>query len=161
MTAGIVSARGRDIGAGPYDDFLQIDAPVNRGNSGGPTFNLAGEVDRREHGDRLALGRQRRHRLRHPVRDVHDRSSRAEGQRARSTRGYLGVQHSAGDAGNRRRHRPERAEGALVARRRRTTRPPARPASSPATWSSAVNGEPVKDARDLRATSPRCSRARR
>ena len=44
VTAGIVSARGRDIGAGPYDDFLQIDAPVNRGNSGGPTFNTEGEV---------------------------------------------------------------------------------------------------------------------
>jgi serine protease Do len=44
VTAGIVSARGRDIGSGPYDDFLQIDAPVNHGNSGGPTFNAAGEV---------------------------------------------------------------------------------------------------------------------
>ena len=44
MTAGIVSARGRDIGSGPYDDFLQIDAPVNHGNSGGPTFNTDGEV---------------------------------------------------------------------------------------------------------------------
>jgi serine protease Do len=44
VTAGIVSARGRDIGAGPYDDFLQIDAPVNRGNSGGPTFNAQGQV---------------------------------------------------------------------------------------------------------------------
>src|SRR5678816_3295365 len=44
VTAGIVSARGRDIGAGPYDNFLQIDAPVNRGNSGGPTFNVHGEV---------------------------------------------------------------------------------------------------------------------
>jgi serine protease Do len=44
VTAGIVSARGRDIGAGPYDDFLQIDAPINRGNSGGPTFSLNGEV---------------------------------------------------------------------------------------------------------------------
>ena len=44
VTAGIVSARGRDIGAGPYDDFLQIDAPVNRGNSGGPTFNVDGQV---------------------------------------------------------------------------------------------------------------------
>lgn len=44
VTAGIVSARGRDIGAGPYDDFLQIDASVNRGNSGGPTFNLNGQV---------------------------------------------------------------------------------------------------------------------
>jgi serine protease Do len=44
VTAGIVSAQGRDIGSGPYDDFIQIDAPVNRGNSGGPTFNLKGEV---------------------------------------------------------------------------------------------------------------------
>ncbi|MFN3888958.1 MAG: Do family serine endopeptidase [Beijerinckiaceae bacterium] len=44
VTAGIVSARGRDIGAGPYDDFLQIDAPVNRGNSGGPTFDIQGRV---------------------------------------------------------------------------------------------------------------------
>jgi serine protease Do len=44
VTAGIISARSRDIGAGPYDDFIQIDAPVNRGNSGGPTFNLNGQV---------------------------------------------------------------------------------------------------------------------
>ena len=44
VTTGIVSARGREIGAGPYDDFLQIDAPINRGNSGGPTFDLAGAV---------------------------------------------------------------------------------------------------------------------
>ena len=44
VTAGILSARNRDIGSGPYDDYLQIDAAVNRGNSGGPTFNLKGEV---------------------------------------------------------------------------------------------------------------------
>jgi len=44
VTAGIVSARGRDIGAGPYDDFIQIDAPVNKGNSGGPTFDMEGNV---------------------------------------------------------------------------------------------------------------------
>ena len=44
VTTGIISASGRDIGAGPYDDFLQIDAPINRGNSGGPAFNLKGEV---------------------------------------------------------------------------------------------------------------------
>ena len=44
VTAGIVSARGRDIGSGPYDDFLQIDAPVNRGNSGGPAFDAQGHV---------------------------------------------------------------------------------------------------------------------
>jgi serine protease Do len=44
VTAGIVSARGRDIGAGPYDDFIQIDAAVNKGNSGGPTFDVDGNV---------------------------------------------------------------------------------------------------------------------
>ena len=44
VTAGIVSASGRDIGSGPYDDFIQIDAPINKGNSGGPSFNIDGEV---------------------------------------------------------------------------------------------------------------------
>ena len=44
VTAGIISAHGRQIGAGPYDDFLQIDAAVNKGNSGGPTFNPQGQV---------------------------------------------------------------------------------------------------------------------
>ena len=44
MTAGIISAVGRNINEGPYDDFIQIDAPINRGNSGGPTFNLGAEV---------------------------------------------------------------------------------------------------------------------
>ncbi len=44
VTAGIVSARGRDIGSGPYDDYIQIDAPVNRGNSGGPAFDEDGNV---------------------------------------------------------------------------------------------------------------------
>ncbi|MPZ55144.1 MAG: Do family serine endopeptidase [Rhizobiales bacterium] len=44
VTAGIISADGRDIGSGPYDDFIQIDAPVNRGNSGGPAFDANGNV---------------------------------------------------------------------------------------------------------------------
>jgi serine protease Do len=44
VTAGIVSARGRDIGAGPYDDYVQIDAPINKGNSGGPAFDSNGNV---------------------------------------------------------------------------------------------------------------------
>jgi serine protease Do len=44
VTAGIVSARGRDIGSGPYDDYIQIDAPINKGNSGGPAFNANGNV---------------------------------------------------------------------------------------------------------------------
>ncbi len=44
VTAGIVSARGRDIHSGPFDDYLQIDAPINRGNSGGPLFDASGKV---------------------------------------------------------------------------------------------------------------------
>ena len=44
VTSGIVSATGREIGSGPYDDFIQLDAPINRGNSGGPTFDLDGHV---------------------------------------------------------------------------------------------------------------------
>ena len=44
VTTGIVSARGRNINSGPYDDYLQIDAPINRGNSGGPLFDLNGKV---------------------------------------------------------------------------------------------------------------------
>ena len=44
VTAGIISAKGRDIGDGPYDRFLQIDAPINKGNSGGPAFNEQGQV---------------------------------------------------------------------------------------------------------------------
>ena len=44
VTVGIVSARGRDIGAGPYDDYVQIDAPINKGNSGGPAFDVEGNV---------------------------------------------------------------------------------------------------------------------
>ena len=44
VTAGIVSARNRNIDSGPYDNFIQTDASINKGNSGGPLFNMAGEV---------------------------------------------------------------------------------------------------------------------
>src|SRR6478752_10401998 len=44
VTAGIISAEGRDIGSGPYDNYIQIDAPINKGNSGGPTFDTRGNV---------------------------------------------------------------------------------------------------------------------
>ena len=69
VTAGIVSARGRDLGAGPFDNFLQLDAPINPGNSGGPIFNMDGQVDRGQHRHRLAVRRLGRHRLRHAERD--------------------------------------------------------------------------------------------
>ena len=44
VTAGIISAQGRDLGSGPFDNFLQLDAPINPGNSGGPVFNMDGQV---------------------------------------------------------------------------------------------------------------------
>ncbi|RWF97593.1 trypsin-like peptidase domain-containing protein, partial [Mesorhizobium sp.] len=44
VTAGIVSARGRDLHSGPFDDFIQIDAPINHGNSGGPLVDVKGDV---------------------------------------------------------------------------------------------------------------------
>ena len=52
-TTGIISARGRDIQSGPFDDFIQIDAPINQGNSGGPLFDLNGKVVGIKHGDLL------------------------------------------------------------------------------------------------------------
>ena len=85
-TAGIVSARGRDIGAGPYDDFIQIDAPINKGNSGGPTFDIDGNVVGGEHRDLLAVRRLGRHRLRHSGRNREDGGRQAQGQGLRRAR---------------------------------------------------------------------------
>ena len=56
VTSGIISATARDIHSGPYDDFLQTDASINRGNSGGPMFDLAGRGDRHQHRDLFAIG---------------------------------------------------------------------------------------------------------
>src|SRR5258708_6679509 len=57
VTAGIISARGRDIQSGPFDDYLQIDASINRGNSGGPSFDRNGEVIGRVRGQRVEQSR--------------------------------------------------------------------------------------------------------
>ena len=63
VTLGIVSARNRNINAGPYDDFIQTDAAINRGNSGGPLFNMDGEVIGINTAIILPVGRLDRHRL--------------------------------------------------------------------------------------------------
>ena len=90
VTAGIISADGRDIGDGPYDRFLQIDAPINRGNSGGPTFNMQGEVVGVNTAIYLAFRRQRRHRLRHSAQTAENVVDALEHGGVVS-RGYLGV----------------------------------------------------------------------
>ncbi len=110
VTAGIVSSLGRDIGNGPYTDFIQIDAPINRGNSGGPTFDLARPGHRHELDDLFALGRQRRHRLRHPGLDHPRRDRPAPG--ARPCRSRLSRrEHPKPDARHRRLARHRQPEG--------------------------------------------------
>jgi serine protease Do len=91
VTTGIVSARGRDIGASQYDDFLQIDAPINKGNSGGPTFNLDGEVVGVNTAIYSPSGGSVGLAFAIPSETVHSVVAQLE-QDGRVTRGYLGVQ---------------------------------------------------------------------
>ena len=102
VTAGIVSARGRDIGAGPYDDFIQIDAAVNRGNSGGPTFNLNGEVVGINTAIFSPSGGNVGIAFAIPASTAKRRRQRPDEETARSTRGWLGVADPAGHPGHRR-----------------------------------------------------------
>lgn len=147
VTSGIVSARGRDIGAAGPDDFLQIDAAVNRGNSGGPTFNLAGEVigvntaivspSGGNVGIAFAIPSET---VSHVVTSLKETG--------KVTRGYLGV--------NIQPITPEIAEGlgvkdtkgALVSDAQPDT-PAAKAGIKAGDVVTKVNGEQVKDARDL------------
>jgi len=147
VTAGIVSARGRDIGAAGPDDFIQIDAAVNRGNSGGPTFNLAGEVigvntaivspSGGNVGIAFAIPSET---VSHVVTSLKETGT--------VTRGYLGV--------NIQPITPEIAEGlgikdthgALVSDAQPDT-PAAKAGIKPGDIVTKVNGQEVKDARDL------------
>ncbi len=147
VTAGIVSARGRDIGAGPYDDFLQIDAPVNKGNSGGPDLRRRWPRHRRQHRDLLAVGRQCRHRVRDPGFDREVRGHATQGEGRRST--------AAGSAFKSSRHQDiadslglKKPEGALVADPQ-ADGPAAKAGIEAGDVIVAVNGERVKDAREL------------
>ena len=110
VTAGIVSARGRDIGAGPYDDFLQIDAPVNKGNSGGPTFNTEGSVIGVNTAIFSPSGGVGRHRLRHSGGYGEERCRPAQGQGIGDARLDRRAD-PAGDAGDRRQPGTEEACG--------------------------------------------------
>jgi serine protease Do len=147
VTAGIVSARGRDIGAGPYDDFLQIDAAVNRGNSGGPTFNLAGEVIGVNTAIVSPTGGNIGIAFAIPA-DVVQRVVTSLKETGTVTRGYMGVNIQPVTADLAESLGLKEAKGALVADVQPDT-PAAKAGIKSGDVVLAVNGTAIKDAREL------------
>ena len=147
VTAGIVSARGRDIGAGPYDDFLQIDAPVNKGNSGGPTFDMDGNVIGVNTAIYSPSGGSIGIAFAIPADTVKSVIVQLK-EKGAVTRGWIGVQIQAVTADIAENLGLKKPEGALVAEPQ-----PDGPAAKAGIVSGdvivSVNGQPVKDARDL------------
>jgi serine protease Do len=147
VTAGIVSARGRDIGAGPYDDFIQIDAPVNKGNSGGPTFDVDGNVigvntaiyspSGGSVGIAFAIPSDT---VKSVVSQLKDKGS--------VTRGWIGVQIQPVSADIADSLGLKKAEGALVAEPQ-SDGPAVKAGIQSGDVITSVNGTEVKDARDL------------
>ncbi len=147
VTAGIVSARGRDIGSGPYDDFMQIDAAVNRGNSGGPTFNVNGEVVGVNTAIFSPSGGNVGIAFAIPS-EVTQNVVTALREGGSVQRGWLGVQIQAVTPEIAESLRLSKTEGALVAGVQ-TGSPAAAADLKPSDVIVAVDGQPVRDARDL------------
>jgi serine protease Do len=147
VTAGIVSARSRDIGAGPYDDFIQIDAPVNKGNSGGPTFDVDGNVIGVNTAIFSPSGGSVGIAFAIPSETVKTVVSQLK-EHGTVTRGWIGVQIQPVTSEIAESLGLKKAEGALVAEAQ-----PNGPAAKAGIQSGAVitsvNGNPVTDARDL------------
>jgi len=150
VTAGIVSARGRDIGAGPYDDYVQIDAPINKGNSGGPAFDVNGNVIGvntaiySPSGGSVGIG------FDIPADTVKTVVAQLE-KTGHVTRGWLGVQIQPVTAGIADSLGLKKAEGAMVDSPQNGS-PAAKAGIESGDVITAVNGTPVKDARDLART---------
>jgi serine protease Do len=150
VTAGIVSARGRDIGAGPYDDYVQIDAPINKGNSGGPAFDVNGNVIGvntaiySPSGGSVGIG------FDIPAETVKTVVAQLE-KTGHVTRGWLGVQIQPVTAGIADSLGLKKAEGAMVDQPQSDS-PAAKAGIESGDVITAVNGTPVKDARDLART---------
>ncbi len=147
VTAGIVSARGRDIGASAYDDFIQIDAPVNKGNSGGPTFDTEGNVIGVNTAIFSPSGGSVGIAFAIPSDTVNSVISQIK-EHGSVTRGWIGVQIQpvtqdiADSLGL------KKAEGALVAEPQ-ANGPAVKAGIEAGDVITAVDGKPVKDARDL------------
>jgi len=150
VTAGIVSARARDIGAGPYDDYIQIDAPINKGNSGGPAFDMNGNVIGvntaiySPSGGSVGIG------FDIPADTAKMVVTQLE-KDGHVTRGWLGVQIQPVTPGIADSLGLKKAAGAMVDEPQSDS-PAAKAGIKSGDVIVAVNGTPVKDARDLART---------
>jgi len=147
VTAGIVSARGRDIGAGPYDDFIQIDAPVNKGNSGGPTFDMDGNVIGVNTAIFSPSGGSVGIAFDIPAETVKSVVAQLK-DNGMVSRGWLGVQIQPVTADIAESLGMNKTEGALVTEPQAGS-PAAKAGVLPGDVITAVNGNAVKDAHDL------------
>jgi serine protease Do len=150
VTAGIVSASGRDIGNGPYDDFIQIDAPVNKGNSGGPAFNTEGEVMGVNTAIYSPSGGSVGIAFSIPASTVKSVIAQLK-DKGSVSRGWIGVQIQPVTADIADSLGLKKAEGALVAEPQ-ASGPAAKAGIESGDVITAVNGETVKDARELART---------
>jgi serine protease Do len=150
VTAGIVSASGRDIGNGPYDDFIQIDAPVNKGNSGGPAFNTEGEVMGVNTAIYSPSGGSVGIAFAIPASTVKTVIAQLK-DKGTVSRGWIGVQIQPVTADIADSLGLKKAEGALVAEPQ-ANGPAAKAGIESGDVITAVNGESVKDARELART---------
>jgi serine protease Do len=150
VTAGIVSASGRDIGNGPYDDFIQIDAPVNKGNSGGPAFNMKGDVIGVNTAIYSPSGGSVGIAFSIPASTVKNVVAQLKSKGSVS-RGWIGVQIQPVTADIADSLGLKKAEGALVAEPQADS-PAAKAGIESGDVITAVNGATVKDARELART---------
>jgi serine protease Do len=150
VTAGIVSASGRDIGNGPYDDFIQIDAPVNKGNSGGPAFNMQGEVVGVNTAIYSPSGGSVGIAFSIPAPTVKNVVAQLK-DKGTVSRGWIGVQIQPVTSDIADSMGLKKAEGALVAEPQ-ANGPAAKAGIEAGDVITSVNGETVKDARELART---------
>ncbi|HEY6025761.1 MAG TPA: Do family serine endopeptidase [Pseudolabrys sp.] len=150
VTAGIVSARGRDIGASAYDDFIQIDAPVNKGNSGGPAFDTDGNVIGVNTAIYSPSGGSVGIAFAIPADTVKTVIAQLK-DHGHVTRGWIGVQIQTVTPDIADSLGLKKAEGALVAEPQANS-PAAKAGIKAGDVITMVDGKPVKDSRDLAKT---------